>query len=124
MKKTDKLVTYKEAIKLRILGYDEECCHYCMIVLEESHQKGRKFNCLCKSYPENWNNKTSFISIPTYIDATRWLIDKKLILLPYNSTLWFRIRTTNVSSSIRVIRKTFRDILKYVISSTKSTKSK
>lgn len=123
MKKTDKLVTYKEAIKLKTLGYNEECCHYCMIIFENFHHKGRKFNCLCKSYPENWNNKEAFVSIPTYIEAYRWLFYKYTDVLSEKLGFDYIIRPS-IIATISLLRMCFRKMLQNVISSTKSTKSK
>jgi len=71
-----KLVTRKQAEKLKELGFREKVCHYQMSDLSVG-----------VSYPRDWNNEAvpygldnivnyPYLSIPTVDEAIEWLINK------------------------------------------------
>lgn len=84
MNKTSLLVTYKQAILLKKLGFDSPTSNYCVERLEEKRMRGRKYNCLENGYSNRWNFIESYsiftkeysfpyIAVPTVFDAIRWL---------------------------------------------------
>nr|DAF66159.1 MAG TPA: hypothetical protein [Caudoviricetes sp.] len=84
MSKTNLLVTYKQAILLKNLGFNSPTSHYCIENLEQKRMRGRQYNCLIEGRSEKWNciearstltKEYSFpyIAIPTVFDAIRWL---------------------------------------------------
>lgn len=84
MSKTNLLVTYKQAILLKNLGFNAPTSHYCIENLEQKRMRGRQYNCLIEGRSEKWNciearstltKEYSFpyIAIPTVFDAIRWL---------------------------------------------------
>ena len=84
MSKTNLLVTYKQAVLLKNLGFSAPTSHYCIENLEQKRMRGRQYNCLIEGRSEKWNciearstltKEYSFpyIAIPTVFDAIRWL---------------------------------------------------
>lgn len=84
MRKTNLLVTYKQAVLLKNLGFNAPTSHYCIENLEQKRMRGRQYNCLIEGRSEKWNciearstltKEYSFpyIAIPTVFDAIRWL---------------------------------------------------
>ena len=84
MSKTNLLVTYKQAVLLKNLGFNTPTSHYCIENLEQKRMRGRQYNCLIEGRSEKWNciearstltKEYSFpyIAIPTVFDAIRWL---------------------------------------------------
>lgn len=84
MSKTNLLVTYKQAVLLKNLGFSTPTSHYCIENLEQKRMRGRQYNCLIEGRSEKWNciearstltKEYSFpyIAIPTVFDAIRWL---------------------------------------------------
>lgn len=84
MSKTNLLVTYKQAVLLKKLGFNAPTSHYCIENLEQKRMRGRQYNCLIEGRSEKWNciearstltKEYSFpyIAIPTVFDAIRWL---------------------------------------------------
>lgn len=84
MSKTNLLVTYKQAVLLKNLGFNAPTSHYCIENLEQKRMRGRQYNCLIEGRSEKWNciearstltKEYSFpyIAIPTVFDAIRWL---------------------------------------------------
>lgn len=84
MSKTNLLVTYKQAVLLKNLGFSSPTSHYCIENLEQKKMRGRQYNCLIEGRSEKWNciearstltKEYSFpyIAIPTVFDAIRWL---------------------------------------------------
>ena len=84
MSKTNLLVTYKQAVLLKNLGFSSPTSHYCIENLEQNRMRGRQYNCLIEGRSEKWNciearstltKEYSFpyIAIPTVFDAIRWL---------------------------------------------------
>ena len=84
MSKTNLLVTYKQAVLLKNLGFSSPTSHYCIENLEQKRIRGRQYNCLIEGRSEKWNciearstltKEYSFpyIAIPTVFDAIRWL---------------------------------------------------
>ena len=84
MSKTNLLVTYKQAVLLKNLGFNAPTSHYCIENLEQKRIRGRQYNCLIEGRSEKWNciearstltKEYSFpyIAIPTVFDAIRWL---------------------------------------------------
>lgn len=84
MNKTSLLVTYKQAILLKKLGFNSPTSNYCVERLEQKRIRGRQYNCLINGHSEKWNCVESYsiftkeysfpyIAIPTVFDAIRWL---------------------------------------------------
>lgn len=94
MSKTNLLVTYKQAILLKNLGFNAPTSYYCIENLEQKRMRGRQYNCLIEGRSEKWNciearstltKEYSFpyIAIPTVFDAIRWL-DVKMKKIQHN----------------------------------------
>ena len=94
MNKTSLLVTYKQAILLKKLGFNSPTSNYCIENLEQKRMRGRQYNCLINGHPEKWNCVESrstftkeysfpYIAIPTVFDAIRWL-DVKTKTIQHN----------------------------------------
>ena len=76
MKIPNNLVSRKQSLKLKQLGFDQLCSHHIMYTLERRPIRGKRFNCLCTSYPANWNKYEQFASVPTVYEAIDWLCTK------------------------------------------------
>lgn len=91
--KTIHLVSRKQALALRKLGFDAPVAHYLMTILEEDPIPGKRFNTLCVSYPCNWNDNEGFISVPTVYEALDWLKSK----YQYDVSLYICVHSLEVT---------------------------
>lgn len=131
MKAPTNLVSRKQAIKLKQVGFNRVVSYRMVNFLEERPEPGVRFNSLQLSYPDDWNNTAKmeevFTSVPTVYEAIDWLAtqlkkDENIIPFDYIGYIYINPEVTGRYSELR---KLIDEKLKLLISSRKkSAKSK
>ena len=127
MKIPNHLVSRKQAIALKKVGYNNPCSYYLLYTLERNPISGKRYNCLARSYPTNWNKEESFISVPSVYDAIDWLStvlkrNKKIYAFDYIGYIYIN---PIKKERYKELRNLIDDKIKILISSRKkSAKSK
>lgn len=129
MKVPNNLVSRKQAIKLKNLGFNQPCSWHIMSKLEKSPKPGKRFNCIACGHPIDYNHadysgfgdgtRYPLTSVPTVYEAIDWIAtelknDNSIFAQDYVGYIYI---ATNKKDRYAELRKIIDKKLKLLISS-------
>lgn len=134
MKAPNYLVSRKQAIKLKKLGFNQLCSWCLLESLERMPMPGKRYNAIQKTVPIDWNStnsennimvnkKSPFISVPTVYEAIDWIAttlrkDPNILAFDYIGFIYI---TPTQKARYTELRKIIDDHLKVLTNSRKKS---